>query len=145
MAGALGGNHNDVDILGRHNAAVVDVEAVGEGQGLALGQIRCNALLVQLGLLLIIDQNHDDVGVLGGVGGGHDLETGGLSLGPALAALVQTDNDFYAGVVEIQGMGMTLGTIADDGHGLAVELLQIAVLLIVDVLHDMSSPFGFYR
>ena len=39
MAGALGRDEEDVHILGRLNLAEVDVEAVGEQQGLALGQM----------------------------------------------------------------------------------------------------------
>ena len=43
---------------------------VGEGQGLALGEVGLDALLVELGLLLVVDEDHDDVGGLGGLGAG---------------------------------------------------------------------------
>src|SRR5699024_6579861 len=75
VAGALGGDHDDVDILGGLDAAEVDVEAVGKGQGLALGEVGLDALFIQGRLLFVVDKNHDDVGGFGGLGGGHDGET----------------------------------------------------------------------
>ena len=40
VAGALGGAHDDVHVLGGLDVAVVDVEAVGKGQGVAGLQVR---------------------------------------------------------------------------------------------------------
>ena len=74
MAGALGGDHDHVDVLGRHDLAEVDVEAVGEHQRLAVLQVGRDVVLVDDGLRLVGDQHHDDVGLLGGLGGGEDLK-----------------------------------------------------------------------
>ena len=134
--GPLGGDHDDVDVLGGLDAAEVDVEAVGEGQGLALGQVGLDGLLVELGLLLIVDEDHDDVGVLGRVGGGHDGEALALGLGPALAALVEAHNNLHAALLQVQRVSVALGAVADDGDGLAVESLKVAVLLIENSCHD---------
>ena len=108
----------------------MDVEAVGEHERLAGGEVGGNALLVEGSLLLVVDEDHDDVGSLGSLGARHDLETLSLGLCPALGALVQADDHVDAGILQVQCMGMALGAVADDGDGLAGQLLQIAVLLI---------------
>ena len=66
VAGALGGDHEHVHVRGRYDLAEVDVEAVGERQGLALGQVGRDILLVHIRLLLVGDQDHDDIGGLSG-------------------------------------------------------------------------------
>ena len=73
MAGALGGDHQHVHIFGGHDLLEVDVEAVCEHQGVAGLQIGGDVLLVYLGLHLIVDEDHHNVGPLGGVGHGHHL------------------------------------------------------------------------
>ena len=135
MAGALGGNHDHVDVLGRLDAAVVDVEAVSKGQGFALGQVGLDALLVQGSLLFVVDQDHDHVGNLGGLVAVHDLHALSLSLGPALGAGIQADYHVHTAFLQIQRVCVALGAVADDGNGLACQLLEITVLLIKNSLH----------
>lgn len=67
MARTLRRDHEHVDVRGRHDLAEMDVEAMGEGQGLAGGQVGLDVLLVHIGLALVVDEDHDDVGRLGGV------------------------------------------------------------------------------
>ena len=153
VTGAFGGNHDDVDVLGGLDAAEVDVEAVGESQRLSGGQVRLNALLVQGGLLLVVDENHDDVGGLGRLGGGHDGHALSFGLGPALGAVVQAHDDVDAALLQVQCVGVTLRAVADDGHGLTGQLLKVTVLLIENAIHlnylfsenvvcSLGSPFG---
>ena len=131
VTGGLGGDHDDVDVLGRHDAAVVDVEAVSEGDGLTGGEVRLDVLLVHLGLKLVVDEDHDDVCPLGGLRVGDDLETLSLGLGLGLGALVETDLDVDAGVLEVQRVRVTLGAVADDGDLLAVKLGNVTVGLVI--------------
>ena len=93
---------------------------MGKGDGLAGGEVGGNVLLVHIGLILIVDEDHDDVGGLGGLGDGHHLEAVLLGHGPGLAALAQADDDVTAGVPEILSVGVTLRAVADDGNLLAV-------------------------
>ena len=102
-----------------------------------------DALLVQGSLLLVVDQDHNDVGSLGSLGGGHNRQPLGLGLGPALGAVVQADDNIHAAVLQVQGMGMALGAIADDGDGLAGELLQITVLLVENAVHKNYLPISY--
>ena len=74
MAGALGRDEEDVHILGRLDLAEVDVEAVGEQQGLALGQMGLDVVFIDRRLHFVGQQNHDQIGLLGRFGGGHGRE-----------------------------------------------------------------------
>ena len=50
----------------------MDSEAVSKHEHIAFLEIRLYILLIHSGLLLVVDQDHDHVGDLGGLGGGHD-------------------------------------------------------------------------
>ena len=140
MAGALGGSHEHVHALGRHDLLIADVEAVGEGQGIALHQVGLDVPLVDVGLDLVVDEHHHDVAPLGGVGHGHHLQAGVLGILPVLGAGAQAYAHVTAGVLQVQGMGVALGAIADDGDLLAVEVVDVAVFLIVHFCHSYIPP-----
>ena len=80
MTGALGRYHEDVDVGGGLDEFEMDVEAVAEGQVLALAEMRRNLGLVNLGAHLVGHQYHDYVGLLCGFGGVEHREalSGGL-------------------------------------------------------------------
>ena len=138
VAGAFGSDHNHVDELRGLDAAEVNIEAVCKSKRLALGQVGLNAFLVQLGLLFIVDQNHDHVAGLGSIGGRHDFQSCSFGLCPALGAVVQTDNHIHTGIAQIQRMGMALGAVSDNRNRFAFQFGQITVLLIIDLLHVLS-------
>ncbi len=73
MAGALGGDHGNVDAFGGFNVAEDDVKAVGEEEGVAVLQVGQDLLLVDLSLNLVGGQNHDDVSFSYSLSNGHDL------------------------------------------------------------------------
>ena len=129
---ALGGAHDDVDVLGRRYVAVVDVEAVGEGQRVPRLEVRGDELLVHLGLELVGNQDHDEVGLFRSGGHVGHLEPrllGGLDgLGP----LAQPDAHVASGVLQVQRMGVALASVADDGDLLVLDYLGVAVLFVVD-------------
>ena len=145
VAGTLGGDHENIHIFGRNDLAKVDGKAVSESQGLALGQMGLDVLLVHIGLLLIVDQDHDDVRSLGRVGGGHNLQAGGLGLGPAFGAVVQADDDVDAALMQVEGVGVPLGAVADDRHGLVLQYAEIAVVLVIDFCHCRIPPVPDWR
>ena len=114
---------------------------MGEGQGLALGHVGSDVLLIDLGLHLVVDEHHDDVAPLGGLGNGLDGQAGLLRLGPVLGALAQTHAHVAAGVLQVEGMGVALGAVADDGDLFAVEVGELAVLLVVHLSHGNTLLF----
>ena len=78
-------------------------------------------------LIKDIDKNHNDVSFLCSIKCGVNLEAVSLCGLPALGALVQTDNDINAAVLEVKSVSVTLRTVTDDSNGLAVESAEIAV------------------
>ena len=132
VAGALGRAHDDVHVLGGLDVAEVNVEAVGEGEGVAGLEVIFDVLLVDLGLRLVGNEHHDDVGFLGGGVHVAHLETGLLGLRPGAGALAQADAHVAAGVEQVQRVGMALGAVTDDGNLLVLDDLRIAVGLVVD-------------
>ena len=42
----------------------------------------------------------------------------------------QADDDVDAGVLEVQRVGVALGAVAEDGHGLAVEEVEVCVVVV---------------
>ena len=136
VAGALRRCHEHVHASRGHNLLVADVEAVREGNRLAFGQVGGNVLLVHVRLTLIVDENHDDIRLLRGFRNGHHVEAVLDCHGPAFAALAQTHDDIHAGIAQVQRVGMTLRAVADDGDGLAGQLIQVTILFIVHFCHS---------
>lgn len=114
----------------------VDIESVGEGQGLALGHVRGDLLVVDVGAQLVRHQHHHDVAGLGGLLHFHHAEigTGGgelLRLGPVGGALPQAHHHVDTALGQVLRMGMALRAEADHGHGLAVQQAQVAVSVVI--------------
>ena len=150
MAGALGSDHDDVNILGSGDGLEVDVEAVCESQSLALGHVGSDLLVVDVSAQLIGDQHHDDVAGLGSLLDLHDLEVGMScselrGLFPVSRTLAQADDDIDAALSEVLGMCVALAAEADDSDGLAVQHAEVAVGIVVFLdRHCSCSPFVFY-
>ena len=135
MSGTLGSDHDNINVLGRNDAAEVNVEAVCKCQSLALCQVGSDLLLVNCSLLLIGDKDHDDVASLSSISNAHYLQTCCFCLSCALGTLVKTDNNVYAAVLQVESVCMTLRAVADDSNGLAVQSVQVTVLLIENLVH----------
>jgi hypothetical protein len=71
-------------------------------------------------LLLVVNQNHDDVGFFRGVGGYTDLKARGFRLCPRFTAVVKPDDYLYAAVFQVQRVSVTLTAVADDCYGFTV-------------------------
>src|SRR6266511_1844965 len=115
VAGALGRDHRHVHALRRLHVPEVDVEAVGEEQCVAWPQVRRDVTRVEVPLHRVGHQHHDQVGPLGRLGGGQDLEARRLGLGAALGPLGEADPHLAARVLEAQRVGVPLGAVAEYG------------------------------
>ena len=104
----LGRDHDDVEIGARLDLAVVDVEAVSEGDSGALFQVRFDILLVDDLLVLVRRENHDDIGGLARFGDAGHLETGAFGLGSRRRALAQTDGHVDPGLFQVVGVSVAL-------------------------------------
>ena len=136
VAGAFGRDHRDVDVGRRQDLAEVDVEAVGEHQRAAWLQVGLDRLVVQALLRLIGHQHHHEVAQLDGLFHGLHTEVLLLGLLPGLAAFVEADHDIDATVLQVEGVGMPLAAVADDGDPLAGERRHVGVVVVVDPGHQ---------
>ena len=143
VARSLRGDHGDIDILRRNDLAKMDVEAMREHEHVAGLKVRGDVFLVKARLKLVVDQDHDDIGLLCGFGGGVDREALLFGALPGLTALVKADDDVKAGLLEVQRVGMALAAVADDGDFLSLKIGKVAVFLIIDLrflCHFLNSP-----
>ena len=143
VSGRLGRHHRDVHARGRRDLAVVDVEPVGEHQRLARLEPLGHAALVDGPAVLVGGEHHDDIGRGRGLGDRPDVEAGGLGLVPRAAALPEADDDLGAAVAEVEGVGVPLAAVADDGEGAAGKAAAVGVGVVVHahgiVRHDSVS------
>ena len=123
------------DASGRKDGAEADVEAVGEHQSLAGGQVRLDLSLVDLGCGLVGREVHDDVGPLADVGDGVDDETGFASALGVGGVGAEAYADVYAGVLEVEGVGVALRAVADDGYLLGLNEGEVCVCVVVGLCH----------
>jgi hypothetical protein len=80
VAGALGRDHDHVDVRGRLDQAEMHVEAVREGERRARLHIALEVLVPDAGLMLVGGEDHQDVGPAGGFLVAHHLEAGASAL-----------------------------------------------------------------
>src|SRR5215207_7814698 len=120
VAGALGGDHGHVHGVGDLDVAEVDVEPVGEEQGVAGVEVGGDVAGVQVALHGVGDQDHDQVGP-------------GRRLGRAGHG--QPDPDLAARVVQGQGVGVALGAVAEHGDLAGLDQAQVGVVVVVDGGH----------
>ena len=132
VAGAFGGDEQCVDACGRFDEAEVDVEAVRAHEDVAGLQVRLDFVFVEVALQLVGDEDVDDVGLLGGVGGAHRLEAVADGEVVVLAAGALADDDVDAAVAQVLGLGVALRAVADDGDRLAFEGGEVGVFVVVD-------------
>src|SRR5512132_771617 len=142
VPGALGGDHGHVHIVGHLDVAEVDVEAVGEEQGVAGVEVGGDVALVQVALHGVGDQDHDQVGPGGRLGRAGHGQPGRLGGGPAPGALGQSDPDLAARVVQGQGVGVALGAVAEHGDLAGVDEAQVGVVVVVDGGHLLGASLG---
>ena len=132
MTGALGSNHDDIDMLGRSDRLEVDRKAVTEEQRVAGMKIRRNVLLIDLRDGEVRHSDKDHICELDGLSCIINLEPLLLGNGAALALGVKTNDDLDSALFEIEGVGVSLGAKADNGAGFILEELQIGIFVGVD-------------
>ena len=132
MTGSLGGNHDDINMLRRSDCLEMDRKPMAEKQRVARVEIRCDVLFIDLRNGEVRDGNKDNIGLFHGLGRVIDLKAKLLGHGAAFALGVESDDDFGAALFQIECMGVSLGTEADDGAGFSLEELQIGIFVSID-------------
>ena len=108
VAGALGGDHQHVQVGARLDQLEMHVEAVGEQQRRALLHVVLQFVLVDVGLQLVRRGHHHHIRPFGGVGDAHHLEAGGFRLLGRRAGTHRDHQILDAAVAHVLGMGMAL-------------------------------------
>ena len=138
VAGALRSHHRHVDERRRGDLTEADVEAVGEEQGVALLQVRLDGGVVG-GLLLGVGQeHHDEVGPGRCVVEAQHLEASLGSLGDRGRSLTQADANVDAGLHQVEGVGVTLGAVAENCDLAAGDEGRVSVCFVVHGCHGYS-------
>ena len=130
MPGTLRGDHDHVQVLARANLFEMNVEPVRERQCGALAEVGFDLLRVKHALVLIRRQHHHDVGSRRRLSDSGDLDPGFAHLRLGGGAGPKPDHDRNPGVLEIVGVGVSLGAIADDRHRASLHDGQIRVLVV---------------
>ena len=139
VAGALRGDHADVDARRRLDVAEADVEAVAEEQRVAVDEVRLDRLGVELTLLVVGREDDDQVGLGDRLGRREDAQALGLGLGAARGALEQADAHVDAGVAQGQRVGVALAAVAEHGHVPALDDAEVCVVVVEQLGHDVVS------
>ncbi|GHO69930.1 hypothetical protein KSC_088220 [Ktedonobacter sp. SOSP1-52] len=96
----------------------MQAKAVCYHEHLAIGQMWPNILLIERALVLIGDQQHNNIRLLCGLAGQNRLPAMSDSPRAALACLGEANYHVIAAVAQVEGMGMPLAAIANDGDPL---------------------------
>ncbi len=131
---ALGGDHEHVHIRRGDDLAEMDIEAVGEHEGLAALEVRLDVGLVDVGLQVILGQDLDDVRLGRDLPGVRDLEAIRPGLLDGLFGAL-ADEHLDARILQVQGLVTALVAVADDADCFSFQNIQIRVLLVIDLRH----------
>ncbi len=116
MPRCFGSDHGYVNGRRRFDGPETDVETVREHQGLTRFEMGLNCFVIQLGLLGIGRENHDDVRPGGCFRRSVDGQTILFGFGARRTAGLQADAYRHSAVTQIQGVCVSLRAVADDGY-----------------------------
>ena len=104
----FGRHHPHIQIGTGHHLVVMHIETVGKSQRSTLLHMGCHVVGVDLGNLLVWQQNHHHISGFDGVIDFHHIQASFANLVPRCATFAQTDHDFDAAVVQVLRMGVSL-------------------------------------
>jgi hypothetical protein len=83
--------------------------------------------LIDFAVMLVGNQDHDDISLLSRGSCRHDLKAVSLCFCAALAIRGETYDYIAAVIVHVEGMGMTLAAVADDGNTFRLHQFEVGV------------------
>ena len=103
---------------------------MGKGKGAAFFEVRTDFVLIDIGLFFIRDEDHGDVRFSNRFTDRLDGKTRFSGSFCGMAVLIKPYDNIYTAFLEIQGMGVSLAAIADDGDFLSFQYFPIDILII---------------
>jgi hypothetical protein len=132
MAWRFRRNHEDIEIISWVEQVEMHVEPVRECERGARPHIPLQVRAVEIGLVLVRRQNHDDISRLRCLSRARHFQACGLRLRDTGGAGAKTNDDIRdTAIAQIQGMGVTLTAESDDGDGLALYQADIRVPIVI--------------
>src|SRR5690606_18424859 len=98
-------------------------------------------VLIQTALEFVRGQNHHNIGGSNGSGNVVDLQTMGLSLGNGRGAGTQANGHVDTGIVQVAGVSMALGAVADDRDFLTLDDGKVTIF-VVENFHGITPVAG---
>ena len=138
MSRRLGRNHGHVDIFGRVNRSIANVEPVSKHQHFAGGKTWRDLFFVYGRLCGIGREQHDDVGPCGGIGIGFHRKARADRFLPRLALRMQPNTDGAAAVPQIQGVCVALRTVSDNGDFLGLNQREVCGIVVMNRSHSFA-------
>lgn len=108
---------------------------MGKGKGAAFFEVRTDFVLIDIGLFFIRDEDHGDVRFSNRFTDRLDGKTRFSGSFCGMAVLIKPYDNIYTAFLEIQGMGVSLAAIADDGDFLSFQYFPIDILIIKYLCH----------
>ena len=147
MSRALRCDHDDIQVLCRFYKLEVNVETMRECERIAFLHMRSDQVVIRIRSLLIRYQHHYDIASFRCAFDIHYFEVVMCfrefrSLFPMCASFAQTNNDINAAFCQVFGMGMSLGTEADNSYCLSIKNAEVAVRIII--LFNRHEFFSFF-
>src|SRR6185295_2696351 len=81
--------------------------------------------------VLVGHQHHDDVGAIRRFGHSPDVEARGFGTLPCSSAPPEANNDVCSAFAEIQGVGVSLAAVSNDGKGAAFKAAAVGIGIVV--------------
>ena len=97
--------------------------------------MRLDLLAIELRLLGVGRENHDDVGPLGSLRGRVHGEAFFFGFGARGAAFWKADADADAAVAQIERVRVALRAVADDGDFLGLDESEVRGVVVIEICH----------
>jgi hypothetical protein len=140
MAWPFGRDHDHIDLFGRNDLTVMDIEPMGEKKSLPFLELRLDILLIELGLDMVLCENLDEIGFLRCLSGGYRFKAIFKGKLVVFRSCQFGDDDIKAAVPQILGLGMSLASITHDRNLLTLQIFVVCILVIIDLHLWLLSP-----
>ena len=142
MAGTFWGDHHHIDLLGRYNLSIVNIESMGEQKGLSFFEMGLDILFVKLSLDMILSEDLDQIGLFGRLSCADRLETVPKGKLIILTPLPLGDDDVETAISQVLSLGMPLTSVTNNGNHFSFQVNKICIFVVI-YLHFFS--FRLFR
>ena len=140
MARCLRSDHHDIDIVTRHNLAVVHVKTVCKRERCTRLNVCMDAFTIDLSDIFVGQEHHDEICCFDCLSDFSDFQARISSFFPRRAVFTQTNDNFNARLMQVQCMCVTLRTVTNNRNGLTFDQGQITIFIVIN-LHSGLQIF----